>query len=141
MSANLDPVRIEGVREVSTALRAVGKEAAKELRDGMKEIAESVAADVRGKVPSRTGKAARSVKAKGNNRGAGISFGGRAAEYYPFLDFGGSVGRKDSVKRPFIPEGRYVYPTIGAHKDDIHEKATQLIEDLSRKHGLDGGIL
>lgn len=144
MTANTDPVRIEGIQEVSRALRNISKDAAKELRTGFKQIAESVASDVRGKVPSRSGKAARSIKAKGSNKGAAISFGGRAAEYYPFLDFGnqvrggkGKVGRGDSVPRPFVPEGRYVYPTIGEHKEEIGRKAEELLADLARKHELE----
>lgn len=138
-------VKISGIKETSKALREVSKDAQKELRKGMLEIADTVARAASAKVPSVSGAAAASIKPKGSVKGASISMGGPSAPYYPWLDFGGSVGRghkakqagSGSIKRPFIKEGRFLYPTIGEHKDYIGETAYKLLADLAEKHGLE----
>lgn len=133
-----DPaVQITGLREVKAALKAVDKDAPKEMAAGFKEIAARVARSAAGKVPSITGTAASSIKPRGSTNGGAIAFGGPRAPYYPWLDFGGSVGRSKSVKRPFIQKGRYVYPTIAAMEGEIVGKADELIETLVRRHNLD----
>jgi hypothetical protein len=136
--AGLDPVRVEGIQELSRALKAVSKEAQKEMRKGFKDIAESVAADIRPKVPRKTGRAAKSIKARGTNKGGSIAFGGPRALHFPWLDFGGDRrGNGGGIaSRPFIKEGRYVYPTISDNLDEIKDKAEDLIDDLTRKHNL-----
>lgn len=135
--ADISTVRIEGIREVAAALRGVSKEASKELRLGMKGIAEMVATDARGRVPRRSGKAASSIKARGTNRGAAITEGSARAPHMPWLDYGGSTkaggGR---VRRQFVPGGRYLYPAIGANSVEIGQKAQDLIADLVQKHNL-----
>ena len=139
-----EPIRVEGIREVADALKGIDVKLQKELREGMKQAAEIVAAEARRNVPSRTGKAASSVKAKGTNKGAGIAFGGSKAPYYPFLDFGGSTGRghepgkanSGAVKRPIVEGGRYVYPAIAAKGDEVREVVDQLLADLIQRHDL-----
>lgn len=148
--ADQRPVQVEGVREVADALKAIDKGLVKELRKGMAEAAEIVAAEARSRVPSKSGRAASSIKAKGGNRGAGISFGGTKAPYYPWLDFGGSVGRghepgrafSGAVKRPIVEGGRYVYPALAAKQDEVRGKVDDLLADLIRRHDLptSGGI-
>lgn len=127
----------KGVKDVQRALRQIGDGSEKELKVEFTKIAETVAGDIRPKVPHRTGKAARSVKARGSQRGGAIAFGGSAAPHYPWLDFGGSVGRNRSIKRPFIQEGRYVYPTIREHREDLIERTDAVIARLARKAGFE----
>ena len=142
--ADVDPIRVEGIREVAAALRAIDKGLQKELRDGMKAAAEIVVPEIQARVPHRRGKAAASVKAKGTNRGAGISFGGTKAPYFPWLDFGGSVGRghepgkanSGAIKRDIVQGGRYVYPAIAAKQPEVREKVDDLLADLIRRHDL-----
>lgn len=138
--ADVSTVRIEGINEVAKALRGISKEASKELRVGMKGIAEMVATDARGRVPKKTGKAAKSIRARGTTKGAAITEGNAKAPHMPWLDYGGStkvLGRGNRVQRPFVPGGRYLYPAIGANSAKISAKAEELITDLARKHGLD----
>jgi hypothetical protein len=138
------PIRVDGIPEVAKALRAVDKGLVKLLRDGMKEAAEIAATEIRTRVPKRSGRAAASVKAKGTNKGGGITFGGTKAPYYPWLDFGGSVGKghqagkafSGAVKRPIIDGGRYVYPGVAATQDEVREKVDELLADLIRRHDL-----
>ena len=46
-----------------------------------------------------------------------MSGGGNKAPYYPWLDFGGSVGRRRSVRRPFLDKGRYIYAAYFRARD------------------------
>lgn len=109
----------------------------------MKELAQDVANKAASEVPKLTGKAAASIKARGNAKGASIAFGGSKAPYYPWLDFGGriKIGKKGARtgerNREFIKGGRFVYPTIAAEEPVILEKADKLIGDIIRRHGLD----
>jgi hypothetical protein len=67
-------------------------------------------------VPRRTGRAGGTIKAASTRTEARVSEGGARAPYMPWLDFGGRVGRKNSVKRPFLKEGRYIWKSFGAHR-------------------------
>ena len=120
-------VQIRGIRELRSAFKRVDAEIPKELRKVLKDIALSVVAGIAAKVPRVSGKAARSVRARSSQTGAAIAVGGATAPYYPWLDFGGTVGRghrpgvpwSGSVHRDMPVGGRYVYPTIAEKRDDI----------------------
>jgi len=136
-------VRLVGLREFKGALRQVDSTMPAALKAGFTDIAENVAGAIRSKVPTRSGRAAGSVKARGSQRGGAIAFGGTAAPHYPWLDFGGSTHRSGGgVNRPFIGEGRYVYPTIRDKGDDIKRETDELVGRLAKKAGFTttGGI-
>ena len=119
-------VEVEGLKEVRKAIRDLGdKDAKKALRLANKAAAEVVAAAAREKVPVRTGKAQRSVKAAATQLQGSVKGGGTTVPYFGFLDYGnkvgsgGGVGRKDSNPRPFYFGGRYVYPALNEHRQDV----------------------
>lgn len=118
-------VQVQGLGQLRSALRKVQADLPKELNVEFGRIAEQVAARVRPLVPHRSGKAAASVQGKSGGK---IAFGGRQAEYYPWLDFGGRVGRGRSVIRPIVSGGRYVYPTIADSRDLIEGETEKAIE-------------
>lgn len=130
-------IEVKGVKELQKALREIDKGLPKELAAGLAEASEIVLRAAQPLVPVRTGKAAASMKVRKQQRGASIAVGGNKAEYYPWLDFGGSVGRKKSVKRPFIKEGRYIYPTLRVKGDEVKAKVDEVIERLGRQAGFD----
>lgn len=151
---------LKGVKELQAALAKVAPEAKAQLQADLKAIGALVQADVQAEMPRRKGKAKRSVKVKVVQRRGGegvqISEGGSVAPYAPWLDFGGTVGRgrratarvtlhgngrvsvrrggsrsSGSVVRPFIKEGRYLYPAyerryaemVAAAFDAVHKAA------------------
>lgn len=130
-------IRIRGLREVISALRRIDADIPGEMKEGMTNVAESVASRVRSKVPVLTGRARDSVKGRGGQSKASIVAGGRAAPHYPWLDFGGRVGRNKSISRPFIEKGRYIYPTIAEHDADIRRETDELLKGLIKKAGFD----
>jgi hypothetical protein len=138
-------VRITGLKELNSALRQMDADLPKQLQQEFKRIATTVAQKVQSKVPRRTGRAASSVKPRGAQRGASIAVGGSRAEYYPWLDFGGSTGKghisgssgSGSVKRPVIPQGRYLYPTLAEENDRIREEVDAVLARIAQSAGFD----
>lgn len=124
--ASRDVFDVAQLSELRTALRDVSDEVADVVASLMEDIAKGVASDARSRVPHRTGRAQASYRA----RGMSIEFGD-GVPYVPWLEFGGKVGRKDSVKRPYNRKGRYVYPAIADNAADVAEKVADLIEQIT----------
>lgn len=139
-----DTVQVRGLRELQRGLKQIDAELAKELRKGLNEVAEIVAGAARPLVPSRSGRARSSIKVGSSQRAAQIKVGGTKAGYFPWLDFGGSTGKghihgkafSGSVRRPFIKEGRYIYPTLARKRDEVEEKLFDVIGRLVESAGL-----
>ena len=125
-------IQVRGLRELRGALRDVDKTLGPELRKALNEVAEIVLDTARPLVPTRSGKARASLKAGSTEKAVQIKAGGSKAPYYGWLDFGGKVGRAKSVKRRFITEGRYVYPSLTKRRDDIEDKFYEVIDRLTR---------
>jgi hypothetical protein len=132
---------VTGLRELSRALRHMSDRTDAELRQILRKIA-TVAADyIRPTVPSRTGKARRSVRAAPTRTAARITAGGRRAPQFPWLDFGGMGGRGKRNKRPFIAEGRYLFPGVERHREQTVEMAEDMLVDLGRSVGVDVDVV
>lgn len=126
-------VELRGVKELNRAFRQLETGMDVELRLAFKAIAQQVATRVAAKVPRLTGTAAGSVKPRASGGSAGVAAGGARAEYYPWLDFGGRVGRSKGNYRELVVGGRYLYPTIGESKEDIGRMADEAIQIVARK--------
>jgi hypothetical protein len=131
-----DAVRIEGFREFRKALRDLGAEAPKALRIAGNEAATLVVDRAVAKVPRRTGKAARSIKARSTQTATKIASGGRAAPYMPWLDYGGKVGRNDTAARPFLADGRYVYPAYREVRPEFEKVLTTALQRIADESGV-----
>lgn len=130
-------VGIEGLNEFNRGLRRLDAEAPKGLRVALNGVAGILVERTRPQIPRRTGRAAASLKAKSTRTSARVSVGGPKAPHYPWLDFGGRVGRSRSVKRPFYKEGRYLYPTLGRIRPEIERALKESLADVARSAGLD----
>lgn len=128
------PIQVTNLREITSALRQLDDKAGERMKGEFRAIAEAVASAARDKVPHLTGAAAASIRPRGSQRGAAIAFGGNAAPYMPWLDFGGSTGKghrpgvadSGSVKRPWLGkpggDGRYIYPTIEEKRSELEKR-------------------
>lgn len=112
-------VKVSGLRQLSRALKQVGPEAPKELRKALNESAEFLVGKVKPQIPVRKGSARASLKVRSTRTLVRVSAGGRKAPYYPWLDFGGRVGRKKRTVRKFYSDGRYLYPTLARERDEF----------------------
>lgn len=128
-------VRVEqkGLAEFRAAIERASGEGQERLDGVLAAAAESVVARARRGVPSRTGSAQASIKASG----LAIRAGGSRAPYFPWLDYGGRVGRKKSVARAWRSEGRYVYPALSAEWVALMTDAESELVNLVRGAGLE----
>lgn len=129
-------IKVDGLRDLQASMRAVDKMLPRELRLMLNDVVRIVAEAARPMVPVKTGTAAASIRPQSTQRMGQVRAGGAKASWYPWLDFGGSVGRHKSVHRPFIKTGRYLYVAFKARKPEIEVRLERGLTDLIAKSGL-----
>jgi hypothetical protein len=55
--------------------------------------------------------------------------------HYPWLDFGGRVGRAKSVHRPFLPGGRFIYPGYTRNRPEIQQRLLAALLQVAEQAG------
>ncbi len=130
-------IEVAGLREFQRSLRQMDADLPKQIRVVLNASGEIVIKYARPKIPSKSGAARASMKLRSSQREARLAAGGRRAPYYPWLDFGGAVGPNDSVTRPFITIGRYVYPTLKDHNAEIQDAMAEGLQRLATGAGLE----
>lgn len=133
------PIRIEGLAQLNRALKQVDGDLPKALRLALNQATDLVVGYARPRVPRRSGRAAASIKAASTRTKARVSGGGARAPYYPWLDFGGRVGRSKSVRRPFLREGRYIYKGYfqARDSDEFSNALDRALTRVIREAGLE----
>lgn len=130
------PIKIVGLKEFSRNLRKMDSDLPKGLRLANNEAGQIVVEWAKSHIPKRSGKAAGSIKAKSTRTMARVTAYGSKVPYGPWLDFGGAVGRNNSVKRPFLKEGRYIYPGLTENYEEIHEVLVKALLEVARSAGV-----
>jgi hypothetical protein len=131
-----DPIKIEGLAEFTRNLKKLDSDLPKKLRVGLNDVAGVVIGDIRG-IPTKSGKAKRSVKARSLASAVRIVGGSSRVPYYPWLDFGGRVGRGRSIVRPFRKEGRYIYASYYRNRPRFAELLEAALVDAVRSAGIE----
>jgi len=132
-----DPIQIDGLKEFVGNLKKLDADLPKALRVAFNAAADIVVTDARTGIPSRSGKARASVKARSTQKAARIVGGGKTAPYYPWLDFGGRVGRNKSIRRPFQTEGRFIYRAFYDNKPKFGEAVETALLDAVKQAGIE----
>jgi len=135
-TVTVDVIKIQGLAEFNRSLRQISSELPKELRQALNVGAQLVVDWAAPRVPARSGRARRSVRATSTRTAAQVTGGGARTPYYPWLDFGGRVGRKRRVHRPFLAGGRYIYPGYDARKDEVHDEVVRGLIALAERAGV-----
>lgn len=130
-------MRVDGLAAFSRNLKKLNTEVPKALRVALNEAAEIVLNHARPRVPRRTGRAAASLRASSTQKAVRVSAGGRKAPYYPWLDFGGRVGKGRSVRRPFLKEGRYLFPALSAKRSEFEAAVTRALIGAAGSAGIE----
>jgi hypothetical protein len=147
-------VKVLGIRELSTAFKAVDSTLSKEMRLSLKAVADHVVGIAQQKMPFQSGTAASSLKPRATAKGAGIAFPdggtpwrGVKADYYPWLDFGGTTGKGHAasghngfgggVVRPIVKGGRFLYPAIAESKEYISSEVDKAVQTVAKDAGFD----
>lgn len=131
-------VQVVGLADLNKALRKIDSEAPKTLRVALNTVAEHVADKIRPKVPVVTGATKGTIRVASTRTSARIRAGGPKAKHWPWLDFGGEGRVKGRPpKRDFLPEGRYVYPTLADERPNIAKWLEAALRDVVADSGLD----
>lgn len=130
-------IEVTGLREFQRELRKMDSDLPKQVRIALNQASQLVIDKATPLIPRRTGRAANSLKVRSSQREARIAAGGKRAPYYPWLDFGGKVGKRKSVDRPFYKEGRYIYPTLRKNREHVIEIMQTALSDLARDSGVE----
>jgi hypothetical protein len=138
MADTIEPIKITGLADFNRSLRRMSAELPKALRLAHNEGAQIVVDWVQPRVERRSGKAAKSVKAKSTRTESRVTGGNaRTAPYYPWLDFGGDVGPDDSVHRKYYSDGRYLYPSLAANREGIENALERALLQVCREAGVE----
>ncbi len=139
-------VEVDGIRAFQRALKKLDEtEIPKAIQSANKEFADTVRDDARGLAPQGpSGKLRASIVSRATKTTASIRGGGARVPYFKFIDFGGSVGpghkprqpNSGSIKRPFLRDGRIMYPAARRHRPEALAKYESALRDAIKNSGL-----
>lgn len=132
-----DAIKIVGLSTFVKNLKKLDADLPKALRVAFNEAADVVVKDARQTIPTKSGKAKASVKARSTQTASRVVGGGNRAPWYPWLDFGGRVGKRKSIKRPFIKHGRYIYNAYFDNQPRYAELLEKALLDAARSAGVE----
>lgn len=139
MALLIDPIQIAGLAELRRSLRTIDASQARALRLAGNAAAKLVVDEAQPAVPRRSGKAQKSIRTRSSQLETRVVSGGNRAPYMPWLDYGGKVGKDNTASRPFIKEGRYVYPAFSRVRDDVERVLRVELRTLAESAGLTVG--
>jgi hypothetical protein len=129
-------VYVSNLAEVRKYLRKIHPDLVPVLREDLKSaiILNTLPAIMR-RVPKISGYAQFTLKARSGGNTLYVLAGGTSsvAPYFGWLDFGGSLrnrgpGRNQTIVRPIIKKGRYVYPGILETQNRLVEAAGKAVD-------------
>jgi hypothetical protein len=132
-----EPIAIRGLKERRQALRDLGEGGQKQLRIVFNDAADRIVKDAAPKVPARSGRARKTVRARSTQTAAKVMGGSKRVPYFAWLDFGGRVGRNKTIERPFLPEGRYIYRSFYANRSAVMADLDEGLRRLIAESGLE----
>lgn len=133
-----EKITIGGLREFQKALRTMDAGLPKQMRVVLNDASGVVIDYARPRIPSRTGRARASLKARSSQRESRVALGGARAAWVPWLDFGGEGKRKGRPPaRPFIRDGRYLYQGLKVKRQDVTDIMTAGLAQLAKDAGLE----
>lgn len=112
--ADVDSTQVDALRR---DLAKLAQDAPDLLADILEEVARPTLADVRARIPYRTGAAANSYRATREQTGVQFTYGGDAAPYVPVLEF---------QRAP--AGGRYLNPAIEKNLADVEDRVLDAVE-------------
>jgi len=129
-------IYVSNLAQVRKYLRQVHPDLVPVLREDLKQaIIQSTLPNILRRVPSKSNRARFTVKARSGGNTLYVLAGGKssAAPYFGWLDFGGTLkgrgpGRNQTIVRPIIKKGRYVYPGIMATQQSLTIAAGQAVD-------------
>lgn len=119
-------VTIIGADQAMADMRRWADELAPAVDKAAEPFARDVASRVRGEVPHVTGALAASVEVSAEEEGIAVQIGD-GVPYAGWIEFGGTRGR------PYVSEGRYLFPTAAEAEDDYAVIAADAADESARR--------
>jgi phage gpG-like protein len=113
-----------GVDDAMADLRRWADEVAPAVAKAAEPFAARVAEQAAGAVPVVSGQLAGSIESSSDVDGVAVGYDG-SVPYDGWIEFGGTRGR------PYVSEGRYLYPTALAAADEFAQVASDAADDLA----------
>lgn len=130
-------IRIDGLAEFSRNLKKLDSDLPKMLRIGLNDAVNIVVNYARPRIPTRSGRAARSLRAQSTRTAARIAAGGRRAPYFPWLDFGGKGPGGRPAPRPFYKDGRYLWKGYIVKRDELNAGLVRALVGVAEQAGIE----
>lgn len=124
-------VEVEGLKEFNKALKKVSKDLSKDMRGEMRsEVADPVAAKIKARVPVKSGRWKKAIRGGATTKTAYVQWGKATVPYAPWMEFGGAIRPHvgQAIIRPYMKDGRYVYPTLWEERGRANEAAMNVLE-------------
>lgn len=88
-------------------------------------------------VPRRSGKLAASIKPMSTQKTGRVGYGTyNAVPYAGFVEFGGQVGRPGTPVRPYVKQGRYLFPAAEQERGTLVDTLERSLDQLIQRAGL-----
>lgn len=132
-------VQVHGWGEMRARLGALRGQLPAAVRAAARDSAQLVVRAAQRRMPlgpGRGGHARSSIRSAATSRGTEVRGGDPRFSYYPWLEFGGRVGRKKSVKRARVKRGRYIYPALSAQRALMRRALSRNLTRAARSSGL-----
>lgn len=124
-------IDVEDLSKLQADLRKVDAKLPKELRGKLLAIASRTVDLIRPKLPKITGKLQAATRPYATSQGAGLKWNMSPENYSPMVEFGGYP-----AGRPFVKAGRYIFPTIDAHRSQLEREIEQAVDEVLKEAGL-----
>jgi phage gpG-like protein len=120
-----DPaINVRGWSELAAGTKTLAAQIQTDADDRFAREAAAVAIVVAGAVPYVSGRLSRSATSRAGN--PSVVALGNGVPYAGWIEFGGSRGR------PFVPNGRYLYPSAVARTDEVVRAGEAAAETKSK---------
>jgi phage gpG-like protein len=111
--------QVLGLSELERGSKRLFEHIDEHAKTAFRSTADQVATLIGRKQPRLTGRLAASATASGTDKGADVGIGGPGVPYAGWIEFGGTRGR------PYVSQGRTVYPTAEASKHLFEQAGEQ----------------
>jgi hypothetical protein len=132
------PVSVRGVKELRAALNEVERKLPRELRVAFNEAAKHVVGRAKPNVPVRSGALMSSIKPASTQRTGRVTYSPPGkVPYAGWIEFGGTIrGPKGARVRPFIKQGRYLFPAAEREREPVIKTLEEQLGKLIKRAGL-----
>lgn len=132
-------VYVTNLKETRQFLNKFAPDLVPVMRDELKQAVEiSTITAIKRSIPVKSGAARDSVRAVSGGNVVYIRAGNARAKYYGWLDFGGSLtgrgrGKNQTISRPIVRTGRYIYPGIASTSTKLVESVGKAVDQIIQK--------